>query len=364
MADPAFPVDRMEACDLPFIPKIEGDLIPDCTLCETTPIPLVNLNFPIPLPPSFNYGCYGFPVPTVVEDSSPTAPPLTAEVTYPDSSETGKCLPQLTLTVGTGSAGRKCGYTFTVRAATTEDITLAGEQTLDDIPLEDGDKALVKDQADETENGVYTVRVGAWEKEEIICCGTIVDVREGTKYKNTAWLLSDCVDSDDEPIPPGTNIKFELVASIPCGTARAVSGANVTLSGPQTVGGVACDAGDTVLLKEQADKHENGLWMVLAGDWERVCFLYCGMIVPVREGDGAGKAYMLTSDDGDNIEDGGSCTEDLDPDNPGQEYVFEQLQQDDEDIMCDISCVDSTLTIKYATHHWRCGVLVNVGSCE
>lgn len=364
MADPAFPPDRMATCDIPFIPKIEGDLIADCTLCETIPTPLVNLNFPIPLPPSFNYGCYGFPVPVIEVTADPDAPPLAAAVTYPDTNETGKCLPQLTLTVGpAASGGKKCGYTMTVKAATTDNITLAGEQTLDDIPLVDGDKALVKDQTDTTENGVYTVRTGPWEKEDIICCGTVVDVREGTRYKNTAWLLNNCTDTNDVPIPPGTNISFALIASIPCGTAKVATTGNISLNGLQTIDGVALKAGDTVLVKNQTSKHDNGLYEVGDANWERICFLYCGMIVPIREGGKAGTAFMLTSSDGDKIHDGGTCTDALDPDNAGQHYVFEQLQQDDEDIICDITCASSTLTVKKATHHWRCGVLVSVEDC-
>jgi hypothetical protein len=48
--------------------------------------------------------------------------------------------------------------------ATTVDITLSGFQTIDTIGVDDGDIVLVKDQSDKSENGIYIVRTGAWER--------------------------------------------------------------------------------------------------------------------------------------------------------------------------------------------------------
>jgi hypothetical protein len=49
-----------------------------------------------------------------------------------------------------------------VLAATTGNIGLSGEQTIDTVPLVTGDRVLVKDQTLPEENGIYTVSVGAW----------------------------------------------------------------------------------------------------------------------------------------------------------------------------------------------------------
>lgn len=52
------------------------------------------------------------------------------------------------------------------RAATTGNITLSGEQTIDGIALISGDRCLVKDQTDQTQNGVWIVGTGSWTRAE------------------------------------------------------------------------------------------------------------------------------------------------------------------------------------------------------
>lgn len=49
-----------------------------------------------------------------------------------------------------------------VRLATTANILLHGLQAIDGVPCEVGDRVLVKDQADPTQNGIYTVSEGEW----------------------------------------------------------------------------------------------------------------------------------------------------------------------------------------------------------
>lgn len=53
------------------------------------------------------------------------------------------------------------------------------------------------------------------------------------------------------------------------GPCVARSTTNVTLSGEQTVGGVAVVTGDRVLLMGQTDAKENGIWYVSTGAWSR-----------------------------------------------------------------------------------------------
>jgi hypothetical protein len=50
---------------------------------------------------------------------------------------------------------------------------------------------------------------------------------------------------------------------------RAATTANVTLSGPQTIDGVALVAGNRVLVKDQTSAAQNGLYVVAAGAWTR-----------------------------------------------------------------------------------------------
>jgi hypothetical protein len=50
---------------------------------------------------------------------------------------------------------------------------------------------------------------------------------------------------------------------------RAATTANITLSGAQTIDGVACVAGNRVLVKSQTNAAENGIYVVAAGAWSR-----------------------------------------------------------------------------------------------
>lgn len=51
-----------------------------------------------------------------------------------------------------------------VVAATTTNITLAGEQTIDGVAVVAGDRVLVKDQTAGAENGIYNATTGAWSR--------------------------------------------------------------------------------------------------------------------------------------------------------------------------------------------------------
>lgn len=61
-----------------------------------------------------------------------------------------------------GSAG--LGWKAPVNAATTANLTLSAEQTVDGVALVDGNRVLVKDQSTAAENGIYIVRTGAWDR--------------------------------------------------------------------------------------------------------------------------------------------------------------------------------------------------------
>jgi hypothetical protein len=51
-----------------------------------------------------------------------------------------------------------------VRVATTANITLNGEQTIDSVAIVDGDRVLVMNQTDGTENGIYECGSGDWSR--------------------------------------------------------------------------------------------------------------------------------------------------------------------------------------------------------
>lgn len=93
---------------------------------------------------------------------------------------------------------------------------------------------------------------------------------------------------------------IDLVGNVaikaPC---RAATTANITLFGEQTVGGVAVEIGDRVLVKNQTDQEENGIWNVKQYNWTRAVDLaeeidvVNGTIVLVVEGQYANTFFKL-----------------------------------------------------------------------
>lgn len=72
------------------------------------------------------------------------------------------------------------------KAATTADITLSGEQTIDGIACVTGDRVLVMEQDDAEDNGIYVVDTGAWSRAKDfdgahdVVEGSLVPVSRGT----------------------------------------------------------------------------------------------------------------------------------------------------------------------------------------
>jgi len=87
---------------------------------------------------------------------------------------------------------------------TTVNITLSGEQTINTVAVLVGDRVLVKDQTDTTENGIYNVESAAWVRagdfdgNRDVVNGTLVIVAIGTAV--TIW---DCTGTN--PIVIGTS---------------------------------------------------------------------------------------------------------------------------------------------------------------
>lgn len=57
------------------------------------------------------------------------------------------------------------GFKAPVVAATTANITLSGEQTIDGIAVVTDDRVLVKDQTISSENGIYRVSTSVWQRD-------------------------------------------------------------------------------------------------------------------------------------------------------------------------------------------------------
>lgn len=100
-----------------------------------------------------------------------------------------------------------------VRAATTANITLSAVQTIDGITLLSGDRVLVKNQTNATQNGVYTVSASTWvrvddlnEASELVH-GVFYYVNEGTVNGASGWMLD--LYGIANPAVGTTNISFK-----------------------------------------------------------------------------------------------------------------------------------------------------------
>lgn len=120
-----------------------------------------------------------------------------------------------------------------VRAATTANITLSGAQTIDAVAVVAGDRVLVKNQTDQTENGIYDVKDGAWSRAKDmnanrdVVKGTMVFILEGTANGQNFYRVSAA-----NPITIGTtNLTWVLTPG--AGT-----------QGPQGDAGAKGDKGD------------------------------------------------------------------------------------------------------------------------
>jgi len=88
------------------------------------------------------------------------------------------------------------GVKIPCRVATTANITLSGEQTIDDVAVVDGDRVLVKDQTTGSEDGIYVAAEGAWARASDwntsgdLLSGMLVPVAEGTAGANKAFCIT------------------------------------------------------------------------------------------------------------------------------------------------------------------------------
>lgn len=172
-----------------------------------------------------------------------------------------------------------------VKVATTANITLSGTQTIDGVILSVGDRVLVKNQTNQTQNGTYVVSAGAWTRATDSDTGTeLVNafyfVQQGTTLQATGW-----VQSTPGPITLGsTNIVFSQFS----GAADYVAGNGLTKTGLTFDVGTA----STSRIVVNADNIDLATSGVTAGTYGRVTV------------DAYGRVTAGTSDTTDNVSEG------------------------------------------------------------
>jgi hypothetical protein len=113
-------------------------------------------------------------------------------------------------------------------------------------------------------SGNMTVNAAAGNNSvNLVPTGTgIVDV--GGKRVGNAAEPTQSTDLTTKAYVDGLANGLDVKASV-----RAATTANITLSGPQTIDGVALSVGDRVLVKDQTTGSQNGIYVVASGAWTR-----------------------------------------------------------------------------------------------
>jgi Coiled stalk of trimeric autotransporter adhesin len=116
-----------------------------------------------------------------------------------------------------------------VSAATTSNIVLTGEQTIDGV-VTSGSRVLVKSQTVASQNGIYVSSVGAWVRSPDMASGSdganvTVLVGQGTSQADTQWTCT----SNTGSAVVGTNSLF--FSQIGAATSYLADGSTLTLTG-------------------------------------------------------------------------------------------------------------------------------------
>lgn len=150
--------------------------------------------------------------------------------TYLDSITTGSIL----------TAGIE--YRFPVRAATVANLGfMYGEQTVDGVALVSGDRILVKDQTDASQNGLWEVHAvgepaphasGLWVRcDDLPAAGPSgsgwgVCVEEGTQNGETAWMIVAGGTPTEQPLVGTDDLAFASIFGVfPLPVTRGGTGA-------------------------------------------------------------------------------------------------------------------------------------------
>lgn len=133
-----------------------------------------------------------------------------------------------------GNTLLESGFFPPCRVATTAAIALAGLQAIDGVTVVEGDRVLVKDQADAKTNGIYAASSGNWVRTTDAASnaqfflGMAVIVAQGT----SAGLTYICTATDDPVVIGTSSISWASQAAV----ANALQSATSTSSAALTTG--------------------------------------------------------------------------------------------------------------------------------
>jgi hypothetical protein len=148
-----------------------------------------------------------------------------------------------------------------VRAATVNaniDLATGGTLTVDGVALAVGDRVLVKNQTDATENGIYVVAAGEWLRatdadgtpDSEVTSGMFTFIEDGVVNGDNGWTLV-----TNDPIVLGTTpLQFTQFT----GAGQVIAGDGVTKSG-NTINVVSASASRIVVNADSIDLAQTGV---------------------------------------------------------------------------------------------------------
>lgn len=135
------------------------------------------------------------------------------------------------------------------RVATTANITLSGTQTIDGVAVIAGNRVLVKNQTDASQNGIWVVGASTWSRsadadtDAEVTSGMFTFIEEGTINGDTGWVLT-----TDNPITVGTTnltfTQFSGAGQIEAGDGLTKTGSTINAVGTSNRISVTSDAID------------------------------------------------------------------------------------------------------------------------
>ncbi|USV40966.1 hypothetical protein [Xanthomonas phage BUDD] len=167
-----------------------------------------------------------------------------------------------------GWLARTVAVASTNRLTVTNANGVAGNPTFDLATVTDsGTGSFKKISVDSYGRVVGTANVTAADINALI---------DTTYLKNTGGALTGYLTLHADPTDALHAVTKQYVDTVmasggipPFAPAKARTTANVTLSGTQTIDGVALVAGDRVLVAQQTNASQNGVYVVAAGAWSR-----------------------------------------------------------------------------------------------
>ena len=136
------------------------------------------------------------------------------------------------------------------RLATTANITLSGNQTIDGVATAAGNRVLVKNQTTSSQNGIYVVATGAWTRATDMDVwsevpGSFVFITAGSTQANTGWTTT-APDVGTIDVTAMPWVQFSGAGTYSAGTGLTLTGTVFSITNTAATAGTYGTAARTI----------------------------------------------------------------------------------------------------------------------